>query len=104
LPSLDQSRHTGILERGELRQEVMKLKDKPDASIPKLSLLTLRPMEHILAVEVDRPRRGTVEGPDNMEQGALPGSRGPDNGNQLATLNLQIDAFQHRECLSTHRE
>jgi hypothetical protein len=66
----------------------MKLKDKPDTPIPELRLFALRHVKHILAVEVDRPRRGTIEGPDNMKQRALSGSGGPDNGNQLTTLNL----------------
>ena len=93
IPSLDQSRHTGVLKRSELRKKVMKLKDKPDSPIPKFRLFTLRHVKHILTVEVDRPRGGTIKRPDNMEQRALSGTRSPDNGNQLPTLNLEIDAL-----------
>ena len=67
LPTLDQSWHTGIFERRELREEVMKLEDKSNASIPKVRLLTFRQVKDILAAEVYRPSRGTIEGPDNME-------------------------------------
>lgn len=88
LPSLDQRRHTGIFDRGEFRQEMMKLEDKPNTPIPEIRLFTFRHLEHILAVEVDRPFRRTIEGPDNMEQRALSGSRSPDNRNQFASLNL----------------
>src|SRR5580765_6621755 len=85
---LDQSRHTGILDCRELRQEMMKLEDKPDTPIPKVRLFIFRHVKHILAFEFDRPCGGTVQRPDNMEQRAFSGSRSPDNRNQLPPLNL----------------
>ena len=88
MPALDQSRHTGILDRRELRQEMMKLEDKTDSSIPKVRLLIFRQVKHILAVEVDRSCGGAVQRPDNMEQRALSCSRGSDNRNQLPPMNL----------------
>jgi hypothetical protein len=72
---------------------MMKLKDKSDTSMPKVRLLAFRHVKYIFAVEVHRPCRGTIEGPDNMEQGAFSGSGSPDNGDQLSTLNLKIDAL-----------
>jgi hypothetical protein len=39
-----------------------------------------------------------------MEQGAFSGSGSPDNGDQLSTLNLKIDALQHRKGLPAHRK
>jgi hypothetical protein len=104
MPSLDQGRHTGILKRRELRQEMMKLEDKSDTPIPKFCLFTFRHVKYILPVKVDRPCRRTIERPDYMEQCALSGSRSPDNRNQLPPLNLEIDAFQYREGLPAHRE
>ena len=68
--------------------DFLELEDKPDATISKVCLFTFRHVKDILAVEVDRPCRGTIERPDNMEQCALSGSRSPDNRNQLPPLNL----------------
>jgi hypothetical protein len=82
----------------------MELEDKSDPPIPKVRLLTFRQMKYILAVEVYRSGRRTIECPDNMEERAFSCSRSPDNGNQLPTLNLEIDALQHREGLPAHRK
>ena len=66
----------------------MELEDESDSPIPKVRLFTFRQVKDILAVEVYRPGRGTIECSDNMKQRAFSCSRSPDNGNQLPTLNL----------------
>ncbi len=55
-------------------KQMVKLKDKADASIAELGLLSLRHLKEILIVEVDGSFGGPIEHPDDMEQGALTGS------------------------------
>lgn len=74
IPPLNESRHAGILERSKLWQEMVKLEDKPDTPISKVCLFTFRQAKHILVLEVDCPCGRPIECPDNVEQGALPGS------------------------------
>src|SRR5262245_1315127 len=83
---------------------MMELEDESDPPVAKFCLLTFRQVKYILAVEVHRPARGAIESSNNMEQRTFSGSGSPDNCNQLSTLNLEIDAFQHREVLLAHRK
>ena len=40
--SLDERRHAGVFERGELRQQMVKLKDEADPAVAEIGLLGLR--------------------------------------------------------------
>ena len=90
-----QGRHHGVLQRGKFRQEVMELEHEADGTVPEQGQGRIVPAEDILPVEEHLPGSRPVQGPQDMEQGALPGTGSPDQGNRLARRHLEIDPLQH---------
>jgi hypothetical protein len=70
----NQSGHHGILQSGKFRQEMMELKNKPDRTIPERRKRRITAAKDILTLKQDLSARGTIEGPENMEQRALAGA------------------------------
>ena len=87
----DQKRHGNVLRSGELRQEMMKLKDKPDALVPKPVPSVLVQGKHILPPEKNGPRVRNIERPEKMHEGALPNPGSPHDSNHLSLVNCNID-------------
>ena len=81
----DQPRHHRVLERGELRQEVVELEDEADLAVAELgqprrrsSTVTSTPSNG------DRPRRGRVERAEDLQERRLADARGADHRDHLA--------------------
>jgi hypothetical protein len=51
-------------------------------------------MSDVLAVDDDRARVGTVEAGDQAERGRFPASRRPEQGKELAGIELDLDPVQ----------
>ena len=98
--SLNQGGHGHVLERGELGQQVVALKDEPDGSISKFGQLSVVHVEHRTPVEPHLAGRRHVQRSQDVEEGALAGSRCADQRHQLALADRQGDAAQHVDALS----
>ena len=72
----------------------MKLKHEPDAPVAKPGKLLFRQSEDILGFIAHGASRRSIQGSQNMEQGAFPRSRRPKHGQKLALPDFEIDAFQ----------
>src|SRR5690349_13709252 len=77
--TLHERRHAGILQRGELGEQVVKLEHEPDPPIPEFRLLCIRHPKEVMLIERHRTPARLIERADNMEQGAFPGSGGSHN-------------------------
>lgn len=96
-PSADAQRHHNVLQRGELAQEVMKLKHETDGTVPQQPELRLVPTVNRLATDHHVATGGFVERAEHVQQSALPRTAGPDDGDHLATVDGEIDAAQNVE-------
>ena len=85
------SRHPGgkrhILERAQLRQQVVSLKYKTNTGVAQLAQRLIGEMPQVLALEIDVARVGQIEPPEQVEQGALPCSRRAAQSEKLARLD-----------------
>jgi len=75
------------------------LEDEADPRPSLLGEFVLGEVGHVPAVEPDRPLRRRVQQADDVEHCALPGAGGPDHGDHLAAVGLEIDAFQRLDDL-----
>src|SRR4051794_11857175 len=80
--ALDEPRHAHVLERGELGQEVMKLKDEADGAVAHGRELARADAEigDVLARELDLARGGEIQRSDAVQERALAGPRWSDDG------------------------
>src|SRR6185437_10096535 len=102
--TLYERRHTGIFQRRELGEQVMELKHEPYPPIPEFRLLCIRHPKEVMPVERDRPVGRFIKGSDNMEKGALAGSRSSHNRHQLAALNLKVNPVEDGQFIGPHRK
>lgn len=91
---VQQAWHHNILERGELREQVVKLENESEIAVPYTVELQLAALTGIGPPDENPPRIGQVEGPEKMEQGALSRSRGAENNDYLTFLGREIDTLQ----------
>ena len=98
-PSSGEARNIGwnhnILNRRELRQELMKLEHEAEVLIAEIGQFLRREGGHIYAIDTYRTAVGTVEGADNLQQGGLPGPRWPDNTDNLPPVDMEVDTFEY---------
>ena len=80
----DAHRHLDVLERGELRQQMVKLEDEPDVSVPERHDLGIGQRGQHRAVDDDGPLLGAIEPAEDVQQRALAGARCADDGEHLA--------------------
>jgi hypothetical protein len=73
------------------------LEDEPDAAVAERGLLPLAERERILSVERDRARRRRLEHAEDVEQRALPATRGAHDGHRGPAVQRERDAVEDRE-------
>ena len=103
-PFLHEAGEVGIFQGRKFRQEMMKLKHEPDAPVPKPGQFVFRQTEDILGFIEYRALRWSIQGSQNMEQGAFPRSRSPQHGHEFALPDFEIDAFQDLDGLIAQDE
>src|SRR5438067_1860310 len=77
--SSDPARHRHVLRRGELGQQMMKLKDEADVVIAESRELVIRHRRELGVAYADAPRVGTIESAEEMEQRRLADAARPDD-------------------------
>ncbi len=71
----NEKRHGHVLQRGELRQQVVKLVDEPNGVISQLTALALTERVNVLAIDMDAAGRRLVQTTEDLQQRGLPRSR-----------------------------
>jgi hypothetical protein len=102
--ALDQGRHHGVLQRVELGQQVMELEHEPDGAVAERRQLVGRKGADILAADVDAALGRSVQGSQQVEQGALARSRGTHHRHHLPLLDLEVRALEHFDGLVAQPE
>ena len=75
----------------------MELEDEAQVAVAEVGELLLGEGGDIDAVDDDGAGVGAVECADNLQQGGLAGSAGADDADHLATVDVEVDAFEHLE-------
>ena len=89
--------HLHVLDGGELRQEMMKLKDESDLAIPERhARLVVHPVDRVFA-NPDFARIDRVEPAEHVKERALPDARRADNREHLAACDAEVEPAQHLE-------
>ena len=96
----DQEGHHHVLQGGEFPQEMMELKDKAQLAVPQLGEGGRVQVGVARAVEPDVSARGPIQRAEQVQQGALPGSRRAHDGDELAAVDLELHGAQHLERLA----
>ena len=91
--------HGNIFQRGEFRQQMMKLVYKTERVIAHLTALRLVHALHFLPEYLHAAAAGMIQSAEQMQQRALAGARRADDGDALTALHIKIDAFEHRHIL-----
>jgi hypothetical protein len=84
-------RHGDVFQRGELRQEVVKLPDVAYVAIAELGGLAGVELAEIGVGEPDLARGGAVERGEEMEQGTLAGAALADDGDHLSGGDGEVE-------------
>ncbi len=90
-------RHGHVVERRKLGQQMVKLVNKTQVPVAQLPLLRRGELVQRLAAELHRAAGRGIEPTEQVQQGALAAARCADDGQRLASADLQIDAVQHGE-------
>ena len=85
LHATDPKRHHDVLERRELPEQMMELKDEADLLVPDPSQLVVSPPLERFPVDLHAPLRRPVQGPQHVEQRALPRATRADDRHHLPT-------------------
>jgi hypothetical protein len=93
--ALDEAGHHHVLEGVELGQEVVELEDEADRPVPERRQLGAGEPGQLVVAEADGAARWQVEGADAVEQRALAGAGGPDDGHHLALADGDVDPPEH---------
>ena len=89
-------RHRHVLERGELRQQVVELVDEAEGVVAQPPCAARhRATTGRWPSSVTAPGAGTVEAAQQVQQRALARARGADDGHRFAARHLEVDAPQH---------
>ena len=78
----------------------MKLKHKPQLPVPEFRRAARIQVGIARPIQPDVSAGRAVEGPEQMQQRALPRSRRPDDRDELAAPHFDVDAPQDLEQLS----
>ncbi len=89
-----QQRQFDILLRVEHRHQVVELEHEADMVAAPGRQLAAAEAVDALALDLDLAAGGAVETADEVEQGGLAGTGGTHEGNEVAALDLQVDAVQ----------
>ena len=93
----DESGNANVLDGRELGKKVMKLENKSDVFVPETGQSLVVELVDLGPVNKELSLVGTVEGPDDVEEGGFPGSRGSYDAHDLLLGNMQVDAFEDFE-------
>ena len=91
----DHLRHQHVFQGREFGQQVVELEDEAERLVAQLIAALRRQVVDASAVEEDFALVGPVEGAEQVQQRALAGAGGADDAEELARLDLQIEAAQH---------
>ena len=86
---------THVLQRRELRQELVELEDKADMAVAEGGQVTVLHGEDIRTLDGHLTLGRTVERADDLQERSLAGAGLTDDGHYLALLNPEVDALQH---------
>ena len=98
----DPVREGDVLLRRELRQQMVELKDKPDAVVAKASPLPRRELVERLAEDLHAPRVGAVDPSEEVQERGLPHPGGPHHGREdpLRQFEREVREDGHRSALA----
>ena len=91
----DTLRQGDVVERRELRQEVVELVDEADGVQAQPRACALRELVRRLAGDRDLPLGGSLQQPGGVQQAGLARARGPDEADDLAGENVEVHPRQH---------
>ena len=85
------------MQRVELGDQVVELKHEADVLVPQARALGGVGFARDVRAVVHAPRRGGIEEPEHVEQRRLAGARGPDERDDLALHDADVDALEDRD-------
>src|SRR5262249_14929356 len=97
--SLDERRHRDVLEGRELGQQVMELEDEADGLVAERRERRGARGEDVATLKPHETVRRQIERAEHVEEGRFPGARRTDDGNALAGIDVEVDAFEDRDLL-----
>ena len=100
---MHERRDQHVFEGRALRQQVVILKHKADASIAKRRKLAVAQCERIAPLELDRAGCRTLQRAQYVQQGTLARPRWADDGHALSRLQCERDVTQHDKWLASRR-
>src|SRR5260370_5235373 len=90
----EQKRELDVLESGEDRNKVVHLKDEADVARTPLRELVAGHVSNLVAGNGNAAVRGDVEAAEQIEQGGLAGAAGAHEGDEIAFVDVEIEALQ----------
>ena len=84
-----------ILQSRELRQQLVELEDEADVAIAEVGQLLLGEGGYVDRIDVHRTAVGAVQRADDLQQGGLASSTWADDADYLATIYVEVNAFQN---------
>src|SRR5271165_3158169 len=90
-------RHGNVFGSGELWQQVVKLPDEAGFAVAKVGGLILRQRIQVQVGAVYVTCRSPIKSAEDVQKGALPGSRFADDGQHLASLHGKRQVFKEHE-------
>ena len=96
-------RHRHVLDRGELWQQVMELKNEPDLPIAKCDPRVVVGGGDVHVVDHNGAVVDPIEAPHHLQQRGLPDARRAHDGDHLAALDRQIEPPKNRQLAVAHR-
>jgi hypothetical protein len=91
----DDERHGDVLERRELRQQMVELIDEAERRVAHATALGLGHPAERASPHRDRAGTGRVQAAEQVQQGRLARARAPDDHDALTRPDLQVDPRQH---------
>ena len=90
-----EQRHRDVLERRELRQQMMELIDEAERTIAQPAALRVAQRAHRLADDAHLACRRLIEAADELQQRRLARARRADDRDAIALGDGELDAAQH---------
>jgi len=90
-------RHLGVLERGELRQQMMELKHEADVTVSKRHDVIVGHRRDVGVADRDRAAIHAIQPAQHVQQRALPHARRADDRDHLAGIDLEIEIAEDGE-------
>ena len=93
----DAHRHLRVLERAELRQQMMKLKHEPDVPVSERDDLLVGHRSDVAVADRYGAAIDAIESAQHVQKCALPHARRAHDRHHLARIDLQIEVAKHRQ-------